>query len=255
MRSLRSVATSACSLTIALGFGLGASPTRAAVRPAAVAASGSPIPAWLALRPGTAARVDEAPWPDDDEPEAALTESADSLHRDFSADFARPGDVVYEPIGVRVRIVRVLPGARIALVRPVAGTWRAYAPVDRIVPEIPAGTRLRAAGGFAGYADFYEELATPKSLARPVATGTPLEALAMAAAPHDPASGDLVRVRVRVLAGPERGRTGWITAGYTGLAVPAVARTETEDAKACSCRIVRFEAASPQTLGAVRHNR
>jgi hypothetical protein len=199
------------------------------------------LPGWLALRAGTYGRVDLAPWPTDDEPEAALTAEADSLDRDFTADLGRPNDVVYEPVGVRVRIVRVLEGGRIALVRGSGATWQAYAPVDRIVPEVPAGTLLRAAGGFEGFADFFPAADTLGPAAGRIETGTPLVALAIGAARNPAAGSDLVRIRVRVLAGAARGRTGWIPAAFTGLPVRTVSPDAETAAKACRCRILRFE--------------
>jgi hypothetical protein len=204
--------------------------------------TGTPAgPAWLRLAAGTAARVDVAPWPVYDEPEAALTGSAASLERDFTADLARPNDVVYEPAGVRVRLVRVLAGNRIALVRAMAGDWVAYAPLDRVVPEVPAGTRLRVAGGFGGFADFSPALDAPEAQARPLATGTGLVALGMGTATAAGGDSDLVRVHVRVLAGPERGRTGWIPAAFTGIPLASPPPQSEEAVRACLCRLVRFE--------------
>jgi hypothetical protein len=204
----------------------------------------STAPRWLRLAAGTAARVDVAPWPVYDEPEAALTASAASLERDFSADLARPNDVVYQPIGVRVRLVRVLAGNRIALVRGTAGAgdWVAYAPLDRVVPEVPAGTRLRVAGGFGGFAEFLPALDTPEAQARELATGTALVALGMGAATIAGGDSDLVRVNVRVLAGPERGQTGWIPAAFTGIPLARPPAHSEEAVRACLCRLVRFGA-------------
>jgi hypothetical protein len=199
-------------------------------------------PAWLSLGPGVIARVDEAPWPVFDEPEAALTASAASLERDFTADLARPNDVLYEPIGVRVRVLRVLPGKGIAFVRALAAPWAAYAPVDRLFPEVPAGTLLRIAGGFAGFADFFPRLDTPLRHAGGLATGTDVTVLGMGAAPYDPESSDLVRLDVRVLSGTERGRTGWVAAGFAGVPLDHVPATADRASKACSCRILRFDA-------------
>jgi len=199
-------------------------------------------PAWLFLGPGTVARVDEAPWPVFDEPEAALTASAVSLERDFTADLARPNDVLFEPIGVRVRVVRVLPGKGIALVRGLAAPWTAYAPVDRLFPEVPAGTLLRIAGGFAGFADFFPRLNAPLRHAGGLATGTDVTVLGMGAAPYDPESSDLVRLDVRVLSGTERGRTGWVAAGFTGIPLDRVPATADRASKACGCRLLRFDA-------------
>jgi hypothetical protein len=199
-------------------------------------------PAWLSLGPGTIARVDEAPWPVFDEPEAALTASAVSLERDFTADLARPNDVLYEPVGVRVRVVRVLPGKGIAFVRALGAPWAAYAPVDRLFPEVPTGTLLRIAGGFAGFADFFPRLNTPLRHAGGLATGTDVSVLGMDAAPYDPESSDLVRIDVRVLGGPERGRTGWVAAGFTGVPVGHVPASADRASQACRCRIVRFNA-------------
>ena len=207
-----------------------------------VPVAASAEPAWLDLGPGTIARVDEAPWPVFDEPEAALTASAVSLERDFTADLARPNDVLYEPVGARVRVLRVLPGKGIAYVRALAAPWTAYAPVDRLFPEVPPGTLLRVAGGFAGYADFFPRLGTPLRHAGGLATGTEVSVLGMGAAPYDPESSDLVRLDVRVLTGSERGRTGWVAAGFTGLPLDRVPATADRASKACSCRILRFDA-------------
>lgn len=175
-----------------------------------------------------------------DEPEAGLTASPESLDRDFTADLARPNDIVYEPVGVRVRIERVLAGGRIALVRGVGAAWHAYALVERTYPEVPPGTPLRAAGGFAGFAAFYPRLGSRQSEAGEIATGTALTALGMGAAPFDPLTSDLVRVHVVVRSGPDRGKTGWIPVGYTGIPVTAVPPEAENAAKACGCRIVRF---------------
>jgi hypothetical protein len=226
------------AVTLAFAFAISlASPTIVRADPATA------LPTWLALRAGTYGRVDLAPWPTDDEPEAALTAEAASLDRDFTADLGRPNDVVYEPVGVRVRIVRLLEGGRIALVRGAGpgAAWRAYAPVDRIVPEVPPGTMLRAAGGFEGFADFFPSADALAAAAGRIETGTPLVALAIGAA-RDPAAGsDLVRIRVRVLAGAGRGRTGWIPAAFTGLPVRTLSPEAETAAKACRCRILRFE--------------
>lgn len=199
-------------------------------------------PAWLVLGPGTIARVDEAPWPVFDEPEAALTASAVSLERDFTADLARPNDVLYEPVGVRVRVVRVLPGKGIAFVHALAAPWAAYAPVDRLFPEVPIGTLLRIAGGFAGFADFFPRLHSPLQHADGLATGTDVSVLGMGAAPYDPESSDLVRIDVRVLSGTERGRTGWVAAGFTGIPLGHVPANADRTARACGCRVLRFDA-------------
>ena len=185
--------------------------------------------------------MDVAPWPVFDEPEAALTASAASLDRNFSDDLARPNDVVYEPVGVRVRIVRLERDGNVAFVRAVGATWEGYAPVDRLVPEVPPGTKLRAAGGFGGFADFFRDLRTPESDAQRIATGTGLVVLGMAAAPYDPGNGDLVRLSVRVTSGSLSGRTGWIAAAYTGIPLGHVPATTDVAAEVCVCRIVRFE--------------
>ncbi len=198
------------------------------------------VPAWLALHAGTIARVDIAPWIVSDEPEAALTESPGSVARNFSDDASRPGDVLYEPIGVRVRVLRLTDGGRIALVHGIGARFAGFAPLARLVPEIPAGTALVVAGGFEGFADFYSALGTPEKRAAPIATGSRLVALEIGAAPYDPDSADLVRVRVRVLDGNLRGRTGWISVAYTGIPAGSLPATAQVAEKACRCRLVQF---------------
>jgi hypothetical protein len=222
---------------LALRCGAAALALLAAAAPARGAGS---TPAWLRIRPGTIARVDIAPWQDSDEPEAALTFSAASLARDFTDDDTRPFDILYQPVGVRVRVVRVRPDGRVALVHGVEGRFEGYALLARLVPEIPASTRLLAAGGFGGFADFYPRLDTPERQAEQVATGTPMIALGIGVAPYDPDSADLVRVRVRVLGGNLRGRTGWVSVAYTGLPGPPSRSADVAE-KACRCRLVEFE--------------
>jgi hypothetical protein len=213
-----------------------------APRPA-FAASTAPqaVPPWLVIGAGAVARVDIAPWLDSDEPEAALTLGADSLRRDFSADATRPGDVLYEPIGVRVRVVKLQPGGRLALVRGITDHFEGYAPRTRLIPEIPAGTGLVAAGGFGGFADFYPALDTPQKRAARLATGSRLVALGTGVAPYDPDSADLVRVRVRVLDGNLRGRTGWVAVVYTGLPERRLPNSAEVAEKACGCLLIAFQ--------------
>jgi len=217
-------------------------PGAALARPAAAPAAAAP--GWLALRPGTLGRVDIAPWLVSDEPEAALTASAASIARDFTTHAERPGDVVFEPIGVRIRVLRVLPGGRIALVHGRDARFVAYTLIARLVPDVPAGTVLRAAGGFQGFSDFFPTLATPYKAATRLATGSALVALAMGAGPYDPDTSDLVRVRVRVLAGALRGRTGWVAVAYTGLPAARLPPSAAVAEKACACRIVEFRSSS-----------
>lgn len=198
------------------------------------------VPGWLTPRSGTIARVDIAPWLDSDEPEAALTASPTSLRRDFSADASRPSDIVYRPVGVRVRIDRIFAG-KIARVRGDDGSWIAYAPLARLIPEIPAGTRLRTAGGFGGFADFYPTLQTAQGSAEQLATGTPLVALGIDAAPYDSGTSDLVRVRVRIAGGARQGTIGWLPVGYTGLPLDAAPKTAAVAEQACRCRLAAFD--------------
>jgi hypothetical protein len=209
-------------------------------------AGGTPVragttPPWLALRIGTIARVDIAPWDDADEPEAALTASAASVARNFSDDATRPDDILYQPVGVRVRIVRLDPSGRTVLVHGFDARFQGYTLVARLIPEIPAGTTLVAAGGFAGFADFYPKLDTPEKRAERVATGSRLSALEISVAPYDPDSADLVRVRVLVLDGSLRGRTGWVAVAYTGVPQTRVPVSADVAEKACHCRLVQFE--------------
>jgi len=201
------------------------------------------IPAWLTLQPGAIARVDIGLWATADEPEAALTASAASLARAASDDDTRPGDVVYEPVGVRVRVVRLLPGERVAIVRGLDRRFTAYARVERLIPQVPPGTPLVAAGGFGGFADFYPLLATPNAQAERLATGSRLVAFETSSAAFDPGSADLVRVRVRVRSGTLAGRIGWIAVAYTGLPGAAPRKRAEVAEKACGCRLVQFASA------------
>ncbi len=200
----------------------------------------APRPAWLSLRAGTVARVDIAPWLVSDEPEAALTESPHSLERNFSDDATRPDDVVYRAIGVRVRVLSLGRDGRTAHVHGIGDRFEAYAPIQRLIPEIPAGTLLVAAGGFGGFSDFYPTLSTPEKHADRIATGSRLVAIGMGVAPYDPDSADLVRVHVRALDGNLRGRTGWLAVGYTGLPVTGPVQSADVAEKACNCRLAIF---------------
>lgn len=238
---LRRLTTVLVVLTIASPIAL-ARPARGASTRTAV------TPGWMTLVAGSSARVDIAPWLVSDEPEAALTESAASIARDFTAHAERPGDVLFEPIGVRVRIVRVLAGGRVAYVRGRDATFRGYALVSRLVPEIPPGTMLRAAGGFQGFSDFFPTIATPYREALRLETGSALLALAMGAGPYDPDTADLVRVRVRVLSGGLRGRTGWVAVAYTGLPWVHPPPTAAVAERACGCRIVEFGLATESPI-------
>jgi hypothetical protein len=206
-----------------------------------MAATSEPTPAWLTLRPGTIARVDIAPWEDADEPEATLTSGAASLAQNFSDDATRPDDILYQPVGVRVRIVRADSGGRTVLVHGIDRRFEGFTLPARLVPEVPAGTVLVVAGGFGGFADFYPRLDTPEQRAERVATGSPLAVLGTGVAPYDPDSSDLVRVRVRVLGGALRGRVGWVAVAYTGLPATRLPGSADVAEKACMCRLVRFD--------------
>jgi len=171
-----------------------------------------------------------------------LTEGPASALRDFTADASRPEDVVYEPIGVRVRLVRLAANGRIALVHGVGARWQAFAPLDRLVPEIPAGAKLRVAGGFGGFAEFYPALNTPRDRALHIATGSDVLALQTGVAPYDyRAQPEFVRVRVRVGSGDLRGRTGWIGTAYVGAAASRIPPDAPTTEKVCSCLLVQFD--------------
>lgn len=197
------------------------------------------LPPWLVLRPGVAVRVALAPWVQEEAPEAGLTLGAASLRADFTGEAGRPSDVVPEPVGVRARVIRALPHG-IVLVHGIGSRWQAYALRTSLVPEVPAGVRLRAAGGFGGFADFYPTLASPQRSAEELPSGTKLVSLTMGVAPFDPDTADLVRVSVRVLAGPFAKRTGWVAVGYTGLPVAKVPLGASPADRACACRALTF---------------
>ncbi len=236
----------ACFATMAVASDSSATPLRAhrtAGLATTMAAHDNPgslprqVPAWLTLQSGTLVRVDSAPWFDSDEPEAALTASARSLRQDFSADGTRPDDVVYEPVGARARVLRVEAGG-IALLRGTDRRWTAYAPIARLVPDVPRGTTLVVAGGFGGFADFYPSLTTPEATAARLPTGTRVVTLRMGVAPADPGTSNRVRIEVAVVA--RRNRSGWLEAFYTGLPDAAAPGKASNAEQACSCRILSF---------------
>ena len=210
----------------------------AAAWPLCTTAQQPAIPAWLTLRPGTVARVDVAPWPSDDGPEAAVAASARSIEHYGGDELVRPDDVVHEPVGVRVIVVRLL-ARRIALVRGVEGHWTAYTRIERLIPEIPAGTPLLVAGGFEGFADFFPSLETPSSGAGRIETGARLVGLKLGIAPLDQQSSALVRVKVLVRSGSRSGQVGWLQVGYTGLPHPPRQPASNAE-RVCRCRIVQF---------------
>ncbi len=213
-------------LSAALGLGLVSIPASAQT------------PGWLTLEPGQIARVGAAPWPVGDAPEAALSGSEDTA-KVAAEDYAtRPADAIHESIGVRVTIERIY-NDKVVRVRLDGVAWTAYTRIDRLVPEIPPGTRLVVSGGFGNYADFYPALDTPAAQAKHVATGTPLVALEVGIARYDPQSSDFVRVRVTVRGGPLKGRTGWIPVPYTGVPAPNGNPSSTAE-RACRCRLVEF---------------
>jgi hypothetical protein len=192
---------------------------------------------WLQARPGQTALVGAAPWPMSD-PEAALTSSEPSAAISPDDYTARPADALHEPIGLRVVIQQIyLDG--VALVQPEGAPWSAYARLDQLVPQVPAGTRLVVAGGFGNAAAFYPQLDTPQASAEELATGTQVVALGMGIAPYDPDGTAFVRVKVTVESGPERGRTGWIPVGFTGLPDPSGNPGWTAE-RACHCRLLEF---------------
>lgn len=243
MKKTASSTTSFARSAFAKGFVVASAAALCATRqPSFSTPHATPAPAWLRLQPGVVARVDLAPWRAYDEPEAALTASAASMQRDFTVTGARPGDIVYRPVGVRVRVVRRIAGRdAVVAVRGLHGGWLAYTQANRLSPEIPLGTKLVVAGGFDGFADFFTALTTPHDGARRVTTGTPLIALGIAAAPFDPDASDLIRVHVRVASGPLQGREGWIGAAYTGIPRTSTAAGATQIEKTCSCLPVSFE--------------
>jgi hypothetical protein len=210
----------------------------AACAPAGAVASPGGIPPWLAVRPGRMALVAEAPWPMGDEPEAALTGSFRSSRIAPDDQAARPKDAVGAAIGIAVAIERLV-SPEVARVRPVGEYPPAYVRLDRLVPEVPAGTRLVVAGGFGNEAAFYAKLEAPVEKAGSLATGTPLTALGMGTAPYDPDGSDFVRIRVLVRGGAFRGRHGWLPAAYAGLPRPGGPFASTAE-RACRCRILEF---------------
>jgi hypothetical protein len=193
--------------------------------------------AWLQAIPGQTALVGAAPWPMTD-PEAALTSTEPSAAVNPDDSSTRPADAIHQPIGLRVTIEQVyLDG--VALVRPEGAAWTAYTRLDQLVPEVPAGTRLVVAGGFGNAAAFYPKLDTPQAGVEEIATGTAIVVLGMGIAPYDPDGTGFVRVKVVVESAPQRGRTGWIPVGFTGLPDPAGTPGWTAE-RACRCRLLEF---------------
>ena len=192
---------------------------------------------WLETRAGQTALVGAASWPMTD-PEAALTKTEPSAAIDPDDYSARPADAIHQPIGLRVVIRQVyLDG--VALVRPVGVDWDAYARLDQLVPEVPAATHIVVAGGFGNAADFFPHLDTPQAGAEQLPTGTRVVALGMGVAPYDPSGTGFIRVKVLVVSGPAKNRTGWIPVGFTGLADPTGAPADTAE-RACRCRLLEF---------------
>jgi hypothetical protein len=194
-------------------------------------------PNWLVTRPGQTGLVGAAPWPMT-EPEAALTGSDRTAAIDPDDAAQRPDDAVHEPIGLRV-VIDQLYSDGVALVHPQGAEWTAFARLDQIVPEIPAGTDLVVAGGFGNAADFFAALGTPPSGVEEIPTGSQLQSLGMGIAPYNPDGTGFVRVKVYVRTGALRGRTGWIPVGFTGIPDPGGDPANTAE-RACHCRVVEF---------------
>jgi hypothetical protein len=195
-------------------------------------------PSWLTLRPGQTALVADAAWPLGTRPEAALTATAASAAIPSDAVVKRPADALGAPVGIRVMIERVFANG-VALVRPQGANADAYVRLDELLPEIPSGTALVAAGDDGDTVDFYPSISTSYTDSLDLASGTPLVALRVAVAPFAPGDSDLVRLQVRVEAGPFRGRTGWVQANSLGLPVRPEAGAPAKD-KTCGCRVVEF---------------
>jgi hypothetical protein len=195
-------------------------------------------PSWLTLRPGQTALVADAAWPLGTRPEAALTGTAAGAATPTDEVVKRPVDALGAPIGIRVMIERVFPNG-VALVRPQGTNVDAYARLDTLLPEIPSGTALVAAGDDGDTVDFYAARTTPYDDSLDLASGTPLLALKVAVAPFSPGESDFVRLQVRVEAGPFRGRTGWVQANSVGLPGRPEAGAPAKD-KICGCRVVEF---------------
>ena len=68
---------------------------------------------------------------------------------------------------------------------------------------------------------------------------TALVALGMGIAPYDPDGTAVVRGKGVVESGMQRGRTGWIPVGFTGLPDPGGNPGWTAE-RACRCRLLEF---------------
>jgi len=198
------------------------------------------VPPWLEPRPGRFAYAAEAPWPMDDRPEAALTFSLRSARPEPEDQTKRPSDAVGAPIGTKVRFAG-MASAAVALLRVPGFRGIAYARLDRLVPLVPAGTKLVVAGGFGNDAPFYAAQDVPLDQAWSLPTGVHVTALGMGVAPYDPDGSDFVRIRVHVDSGARMGETGWIPAVFAGLSRPH-ARPGSTAERACGCRILDFRA-------------
>lgn len=201
-------------------------------------AAGAAEPSWLMLRPGQTALVAAAPWPLNQQPEAALTGSAQSASVNPDDYARRPDDALGQPIGLRVTIEAVYIG-NVARVQPVGATWDAFTRLDQLIPEVPPGTQLVVAGGFGNYADFFRDISTPPSEAEEIPTGTSVLTLGLGIAPYDPDGSDYVRTKIVVQSGPMRGRSGWIAVNFTGIPDPYGTPSSTTE-RACRCRLVEF---------------
>jgi len=197
----------------------------------------SAVPPWLVPEAGRLAYVAEAPWPG---PEAAATFSLRTARPDPDDQTQRPPDAAGAPIGTLATITG-LASASVARLHLPGVARAAFARLDHLVPQVPAGTALVVAGGFGNEARFYASLAGPFTHTRLLPTGTPLLALGVGVAPYDPDGADFVRLHVRVAGGPWHGRVGWLPAAYAGLSRPNGARASSAEL-ACRCRILEFRA-------------
>jgi hypothetical protein len=178
-------------------------------------AKGGDMPDWLILKGGAHVRIDIASWPGTAEV-AAVTRTLSGYKH--SADEAP--DSLDLPIGVDATIDGIVGQAHFGdyYVKIHGANWSGFTRSDRMMPMVPVGTKLIAAGGAP---PLYPNLDADDAHSLRTESGTSFREIA----PLSFASGDpdrttaTGRYKVQVLDGEYAGRVGWVSSiGLPGLA-------------------------------------